>query len=245
MSANWYNLAARCDSCASGKNSPNHDDPARTVCEERTTKAAQVCVPLPTRPTCHREGCFYGRTTWGWYPWQRRKEASLTPVDYAADLRSFVRAVHMQRNASVVWIDPLPQHCGKGCGFASSAIASDQISSGIAAKQCMPWPWFGNLTEQDVSPRSRSLVCPQLDKDSISLEGCEANLSRWRYQVAEEVLRDSGLPVVPFESALSSRVDLHTDCTHYCHPSEGALHMAMAVLNTMAAVLRRGGAHAQ
>ena len=54
------------------------------------------------------------------------------------------------------------------------------------------------------------------------------------------------------------RGELHTDCTHWCHPTEMGVHMAAAVLNVMAALLRdqqqherrphehhHGGAHEQ
>jgi hypothetical protein len=48
------------------------------------------------------------------------------------------------------------------------------------------------------------------------------------------------VPMAWLWDSLSSRPDLHdADCLHWCEPSEAGVQMAMAVLNTIAAHLRK------
>ena len=265
MSANWYNIANKIKPGDQRLARPNHDEPDRTPCLTAGGQA-RVCTPPNKKvghqwATCSIDRCQYGGVQWGHYAWVRRAHGTVGPVDYAQDLRTFAAAAGMQREAQVVWIDSLPQHCefdGKD-GAALKAARNCEGKQALLEPRCWAlWPYFGEATEADVAPEARKLVCPHLSVETTGLAGCEANVSRWRYQVLNEALRDSPMPVVPLEAAMATRGELHTDCTHWCHPTEMGVHMAAAVLNVMAALLRdqqqherrphehhHGGAHEQ
>ena len=211
MSANWYNLLSKGDD-HDRRALPNHDEPWSTPCLDARGQA-RVCSP-PMRKKghnwvgCSSDGCLYGNVQWGWYPWVRRAEGSLTAVEYIRDLRILATAASLHREANVVWVEPLPQHCSAECDRALQTRNKNE--------SCSPWPYFGpNGTHHHMSPATLQLVCPHLDGGTHNLDGCEANISRWRYQLSESVLRRSNMPVVPLEKALSPRWEMHTDCTHW------------------------------
>lgn len=223
-SANWYNLPS--PTAADDRRArPNHTKPWLTPCLEASGEARVCNPPLHKvghrRPPCSSDGCKYGEVQWGYYPWVRRAAGSLTAVDYARDLGILVTAASVHSEARVVWVEPLPQHCSAEC---SRALARRPRMGQNTS--CSPWPYLGTqlgvngthwlgMNEISVSPAARQLVCPHLDSGTQSLDGCEANISRWRYQVSERVLRDSNIPVVPLETALSPKWEMHTDCTHW------------------------------
>lgn len=250
-SGNWYNMVPPFYE-SEGTLAPQHDDPPFTPCPgaNDTGKKESMCEPKGSlaessldsgyvAKACHgSDGCAYGAVQWGWYAWSRRFLGSLSPVDYARDLNTFVRATRLYREATIVWVEPTPQHCSKRC------ISSEE--------ECSPYPFFaGNQSEADVSTKAWQLICPGLEShtyDAVSSAGCQVNMSRWRYLIAAAELRNSGLPVVPIEAALSTRGDLHhigdsMDCTHYCHLSEGGVHIASAALSVLAALVHGHHGH--
>ena len=273
MSANWYNLAPTdkqyLDNLLKSANHPphpRHDVPWLTPCPTfkygKGGAEPEVCGPSMHKPKgshnyapCKTpDGCVYGSTQWGWYPWTRRGQGSLTAVDYKHDLAALVTAANEYSDAQVVWVEGPPQHCSAECLAAlhplnPSATVRDVQASRNWSASCSSWPYFGGLNWSHVAANARRLVCPQQAQLDIDAEtpaaGCVANISRWRYQVASSVLEGSGLPVVPLENALKDRWHLHTDCTHWCSPSEASVHMVMALLNMLAALVRdsHGGHH--
>ena len=79
-----------------------------------------------------------------------------------------------------------------------------------------------------------------LDDVATAPPACREALANWQNVHARPVLKNHGVPIVPIMAALQSRADLHppTDCTHYCEPSEGTLHVVKAILSTIAQVIR-------
>jgi len=178
-----------------------------------------------------------------------RQASGLASVDaFKEDLNAFVRAAAAwQRetpDALVVWLEMAPQHF-----WPSSGVNGGPGFKGNAGKvagckddccSATPLQYLPPLDAWHSDIRARCAMVHSLDDVATAPPACREALANWQNVHARPVLKNHGVPIVPIMAALQSRADLHppTDCTHYCEPSEGTLHVVKAILSTIAQVIR-------
>jgi hypothetical protein len=141
----------------------------------------------------------------GWYNLARKWTGTTTANEYAADVRTFAAALK---------------------------TATQQSNVSLFWFESTPQHFADDLT-------GAGTYNPQADHQSCvrKLTHSAGNFN-YLNRVSGPIMADLDIPTIPIFYALEPRGDLHIefagDCTHWCEPSEVTLHMAAAVLNTVA-----------
>jgi hypothetical protein len=229
-SASWYNLVPLCNlPLTSFQNRCNFSTHGRPILDLDDPFA---------RPRWSHEGApsmgsdsAAAAPIWGWANHARRTGladgSAATINEYEEDLGAFLQAATARRtNTTLVWFEYPPEHRSSELGnMACSAEPSVLMPSTL-----------------EHFAHGAYVLCPNAlsVQDFLDEPRCKRRVSRWQNHVAARLTSDAHVPMAWLWDSLSSRPDLHdADCLHWCEPSEAGVQMAMAVLNTIAAHLRK------
>lgn len=229
---------------------PPNDPLAAPVWPEYAKKNRATRLGVPKAPS----------PIWGWQEKLRKYTTSamgtaadgLSAREYERDVGNFMRTMapagRLGSEVRVLWYQNPPLHLRAG------VAAGQKPPSSRSAEPCDARPeaagYGTDIPGWSALPRAIEAVprdfldkfCPRAQRlADLSGAECGPRIATWQDSVAARHARAHGVPIIPLREALSdpAHLQLHEpDCVHWCEGSEVTQQMALAVLNSVRAVLQ-------